>query len=374
MVWDNFDNITSLSTNDIFVKRVENGLIKSVAGEKIRIYLYHYGREPNSWNFQLTYGVDEKWTLTYFQVQYNYYLNFINKATLTFFQQQDSDVEQGIIDVYPKEIKILKSPEFYTEDIMANDIFVSLAVWNQQSQYSVFKEKVPFYITSNEYNSKAIMSAPVDKSASYDPRIEIDVEGAGTFTYYEGITTDNTLKWKVVYTQRVLSANIRIIPIDKTLQRKITRLEIKATVWSQQGEVIKEYKDQESIDTYGVRVKQLSARYLTTETQALNLAKKYLRFAKIPPDILGDEIYTHLNLDLSFLYYGKIYDEIQQKAYLFKIFEYEHYIDLENGTYDTILRGRVVSYEDYYIRMNYWGNQDYWGSNPAKYWGGNYYG
>jgi len=369
---NNFDFITSLSSTDSEIKLVENGVVKSSPGNKIKFYLYERADGQSAvyrYDFDIEITIGGVY-LRNFWVSYLEDLVFFDKANLTYYTEQAQDIEIGVVDVLPKEIKLMKSTKFYTEDVIFNRIVIGIQNWVKKENEIVFKDKTPIVIKENSYYVSSILNDVVDKNSNY--QLEVDIQGVGTRIYSEGETIDNDLSWVVNYKQKTLSVEIYIYPIDKNVIRTITRLEVRATIFRNENIVSKEFVDRQSIIKYGEKQKQVEARYITNDIQLRNIVKKYFRFSTLPVEIIGDEIYTFLNLDVNFFMYGKIYDEIQNRIYLFKIFEYEHYIDIGNGTFDTIIRGRLISYDDYARYVNYWGNGEYFGGLPPKYWGGNY--
>jgi len=371
--YSNFPNLTTKSINDLSPVFVEDGKVKSQVGD--HLWAYFYGDmslwKVDSYNVyfvEYVYGKGrvDRWVL---KVNYEGVGKIIGPISLTYKKIEDVEIEEGIVDIEPKEIKIIDSKKFYRENLLVNFLKIYLSNWVVSDEEVIYSEKVPFILRKTYYVEASIDNHIVMERESW---LEIEINGIGVRTYQEGVNYDDMISCTVEYRRWPHKISIKIVPWI-TVNWEVIRLEVKGYVW-EKNEVIREFRDEESIRKYGVITKEVKSNFLTNDEQVAKIVKKIFRFLQSPPIVIGEEIYTVLNLSVDFLRLAKIYDEIQNKAYLFKVIGYEHYVDISNNIYETIIRGRLLRYEDYYININYWGNKDYWGDHPVKYWGGEYYG
>jgi hypothetical protein len=337
----------SYTTSDGVWREIINGKVISTSDTTIYIaYLF------NKRDWQINY---------YDPTNYVYF-----PITITYWKVSDQDVESGIVDVLPKSLRYAKSDRYYDEEITANRLLIERNNFTTENT-KVFEDNGS-YSLANTYHETPVFDAITNLNSA---QLKLTVNGHD-YTYTPGTYYEPTIQMTVVFSIATMGAEITVS--QGSISLTLTYVSITADKYKIAGAGIKRYDDYNSQKVLGVIEKEIKNQKVTTQEQVNLLKTKYLRFATLPTEIMSDSITCDINLAINFGKFLKVYDDIQKKAILFKLTEYEHIFNLENNSYETVCRGRAISYEQYQYGNPYWGNHDYWGDNPAKYWGGQYYG
>lgn len=350
----------SKSSNEIqCVKMVNGAKILSIPGDKIKIYYFSYPCD---------YVVGDYWWEDPEVDALGYEINDLRikePVFLTYYKEDIRDVEQGIIQAYPKNLLYTVATEFDNQQLVTNQIIIKKNNYIAKTN-DIIKEQV--VIQTNEYNKTFVLNKAIFKQSA---KLILKI-GDRQYEYTEGEYYNSTEGLFIKFYPMTLQVIVVLTPVSNIYRDTNLIVQANEIVLNTENELV--YNNKESQIKYGVISKSLDCDLVTNDTLITNIAKKYLRFAGLPAEILTDNINLNLNIDIDFAKFVQVYDEWQKRRIQIKLLEYEHILDLANDTYETIIKGRILFYEYYRINTNYWGNHDYWGNNPAKYWGGEYYG
>ncbi|MCS7227822.1 MAG: hypothetical protein NZ839_02520, partial [Endomicrobia bacterium] len=354
------------SNNDTKLQLVKNGRIYSVPGENLEVY---YFQNPRDWilDYQSFYDNLEEIVVRVRNLQVR------EKVYISYFVNETSDMIQEILEISPpKKLVYQIAQEYEGNNILVNRMNISKYTY-QYITKEVIKEN--FTLFERDKYSKTFYTKTKQKINLWKIKItretntqEIPITNIPQF--YETIIDSFFVKIKMIWDK--LSVLIEFENLEDV--KKNIEYSVEAEILEEINKNIFTYNDFDSQKKYGIFEKTIDNKKIITEKQIDKIVKKYTNFFNKPVELVSENINLELNIDIDFSKFLKIYDEILQRKYILKIFEYEHMIDNQNNLFETIIKAKIIDFTDYRTKINHYGNKDFWGDNPPKYFGGKYYG
>jgi len=338
-------NIFTLSENDSEPVLSASYKIGSVAGNTLKVFLVPTSTAMQilTYNFNTTTGYPQTiasatWTL----------ITLNSNLKINYLETVSADIENGTIQVYPKDLKYKKGARNVDEDIIYNRLKIDINKYAiPAAAESIYDDETPFVIHTTAYS---FVSQNTALNLAKTTNLYINVIVGGTtyeYNYTPGTYYNTVMDCDIVFTAYVLGCAVSISP-RTTFDRNIQIIKITGYPYDNTGKItdIKDFTS--SQQTYGIIEKDISNSKVNTEAQSLLIQKKYERFLTLPALFLADGATCDLILAVDLAKYVLISDErIYNALGQYKIYEYEIEMDISNNLYELIVKGREQNYSQY---------------------------
>ena len=346
-------NLFSMSDNDLNPQPIYNNHITSAGAENIKIFLLP------AVGFVYITGAT---------INYDGAVPVVSAVTwssetlaadvcVSFFQGAESDIENGVIQLFPRQLQYRKATKNIDETGIYNRLKITLNNYNSDANGNIYFDNTIFAIIAVPYNVVTQNQSAIDLSK--DAVLTITVR-TGAVNPYEVNITEPTVPGSPYNSAQMqcfidfwifsLGCEITITPYQvggAFKNNEINNITITAYPWMSGGNATQVYNYADSQKTYGIIEQSISNNKVTTIGQAELIQYKYKRFLSQPAVFLGDGATCDLALMIDLAKYVIIYDSIQGIITQFKINDYEINIDIGAQVYDLQIKGRNQNYAQY---------------------------
>lgn len=283
-------------------------------------------------------------------------LTLTSNIVINYLPTPDTDIENGSIQVYPRDLHRRKVSKATSQNLIYNELIISSYSYNSVNSSTIYDDEISHTISSTAYEVYTQNSQATDMSKSltlylsytiggntYTPSYSLPQGGAFSYTW-----TDSTnFKGTILFEAWALGCHIKLSPTDTSFSRVFNYIKIGAYPFTQAGNNTQTFDNLSSQATYGIIQQTVSNDEVTTPTQVNLIWNKFLRFLSLPVEIVGDGVTTDLNIGVDLSKYLMLQDLLFGDTLYLKPYEYEFTMDITNSDYQMTIQARQQNYTQY---------------------------
>jgi hypothetical protein len=216
--------IYTLSAGDTEPLLSVAGNVQSAPGDTMQIILIptRVSLKITAWSF--TIPLPDGTFFTNFTATWTS-ITMTSDITLLFLTTADADIETGTLQIYPRDLKYLKSARNVNEDVIFNRLQIQINNFTNLGAATIFDNETAFNITTTAYTNTTSMTLDLDVLLNLEINVVVN-SVLYDFNYQPGTYYNTVMDCDIIFTNTDAQFHFSITPRGTSLVRAVQFVKI----------------------------------------------------------------------------------------------------------------------------------------------------